>query len=220
MKLTTDAILFGAWNEARQEKNVLDIGTGTGLLALMWAYKLPEALITAIEPENEAAEQARQNFLLSDCRDRLQIFSVPLQEFKAEQPFDLLLCNPPFFEPHTSSPDPLRSKARSRISLLPEDLFFHGMRLLAPGGRMLVLWPASDQSGAIELAASAGLHLRRLMQVKSRPAHTPHVCLMEYSPEPGALTEESICIHSGTGNTYSAAFMQLTGPYYLRFPSV
>ena len=79
---------------------------------------------------------------------------------------------------------------------------------------------AADQSWAIELAASAGLHLRRLMQVKSRPAHTPHVCLMEYSPEPGALTEESICIHSGTGNTYSAAFMQLTGPYYLRFPSV
>jgi tRNA1Val (adenine37-N6)-methyltransferase len=219
MKLTTDAILFGAWNEARGEKHVLDIGSGTGLLALMWSYKLPEAKVTAIEPESAAAEQAAENFLRSDRADHLQIFPIALQEFKTDQSFDLIVCNPPFFEPHTFSPEPARRQARTRISLRPEELFHNSLRLLAAGGRMLLLWPASDLDNAIQLAERSGLHLHRLMQVKSRPSHPAHIYFIEFSDRPGTLLKEQVCIYSGSGNTYSPEFMDLTRAYYLRFPA-
>ena len=123
MKIGTDGVLLGAWTDVGSASTILDIGTGTGLLALMLAQRSP-AYIFAIECEYGAIQQAGENFTKSKWKDRLTLFSLSLQEhLLSGKQYDLVVSNPPFFENSLKSPMESRNFARHTVSLTSEDLF-------------------------------------------------------------------------------------------------
>src|SRR5690606_18436131 len=138
-------------------KNILDIGTGTGLLSLMLAQKLTGAAITAIEIEPSATEQAMENFGLSPWIQRLSVQQKALQTFEPGQTFDAIICNPPFFHKHLNSAMEPRNKARHDETLSKADLAGHVTQLLNDSGMFCVLYPNTEWQSWVANAADAGL---------------------------------------------------------------
>jgi tRNA1Val (adenine37-N6)-methyltransferase len=111
MKISTDAVLLGTLTEAEHPVKILDIGTGTGVIALMLAQRFPSSWVDAVEIDQDAAEQAAENFRESQYAGRLGIFQGRIQDFPEEEKFDLIVSNPPFFPDHLKSTDSKRNKA-------------------------------------------------------------------------------------------------------------
>lgn len=160
MKVTTDGCLFGGWaaNQIRkQEPNrVLDIGAGTGLLSLMLAQMTNKSEIIAVEINEKAHQEAKQNFQESPWSDRLNCIHSSLQELKSEK-YDLIICNPPFFKDSQKGSDPNKNQAVHSESLNTEDLLHHVLRLLDPKGRFYLLYPEWEMNTFISLAEKEGL---------------------------------------------------------------
>lgn len=105
MKISTDAVLLGTLTKAKFPSKILDIGTGTGVIALMLAQRFPKSAVTAIEIDSDAAGQAGDNFGESPFSDRISLFQGRFQDFPIDKSFDLIVSNPPFFPDHLKSPD-------------------------------------------------------------------------------------------------------------------
>ena len=150
MKVGTDGVLLGAWVPVRDtDRRVLDIGTGTGLIALMLAQRTAGARITALDVDPACAEQARENADASPWGGRIETVCAPVQAFGAE-PFDLIVSNPPFYDNSLPSPDAARTTARHTASLPFAELLDAVGRLLAPEGRP----PVPDAGVAVAVARS------------------------------------------------------------------
>ena len=146
MKVGTDGVLLGAWAAVRpQDRRMLDIGTGTGLIALMLAQRAPEAHVTGVDIDDVG--QARENAAASPWSGRVAFAQCPVQEFETPEPFDLIVSNPPFFVDSLTCPDRGRTAARHAVHLPFGDLRDAVLRLLAPGGRFAVILPTAE-SGA------------------------------------------------------------------------
>ncbi len=217
MKVTTDGVLLGAWvNTGREPQRILDIGTGTGLIALMMAQRCPQAQVDALEIDPDAAQQARENMERSPWHDRLQVLPVPLQEFVAGIPgsYDLLVCNPPYFEQSLRPADPSRSLARHADLLAPEELVQGAAGILRPHGILGVIVPFSAAPRLLSLAQDRGLYGIRLCRVISRQGRKPERMMMEFSPEPATrLTEELVIEAEG----FTESYRELTREFYLKF---
>ena len=134
MKVGTDGVLLGAWAGVRpSDRRILDVGTGTGLIALMMAQRAPEALITGVDVEE--VSQARENAAASPWGGRVVFEQCPVQEFAPDERFDLILSNPPFFVDSLTCPDEGRTTARHAVRLPFDQLRDAVMRLLAAEGR-------------------------------------------------------------------------------------
>ena len=145
MKVGTDGVLLGAWTNTDNANRILDIGTGTGLIALMLAQR-STANITAVDAEANACEQAKINFYDSPWADRLQLVHSKIQDFHSDQLFDLIVSNPPYFSGYYSSDNLSRDISRSADILLPyEDLIAVAQRLLKEDGRLSLILPANQQ---------------------------------------------------------------------------
>jgi tRNA1Val (adenine37-N6)-methyltransferase len=214
MKVGTDGILLGAWAPALSPGQILDIGTGTGLLALMMAQRFPNAQIDAIEVEKDAWEQAKENCRQSPWSDRLTVFGEPLQSYETEQSYDFLICNPPFFHQGLRSPDPARKQARHGDSLSYPDLAFHSHRLSHAQSQMALVIPA-EYFAVLDVAMEqANWHLRQQVGVQALPSKRAHRYLLLYSRQPGRLHRDQFCIAQEPGR-HSAFFLALTDDYYL-----
>lgn len=163
MKVCTDACLFGAWAAAQHKgisdigfrisatthhlplttHTLLDIGTGTGLLSLMLAQKNPDAIIDAVEIDDAAAQQARENFEASPWKERLHVFNLSVQEFAEtiNKKYDVIISNPPFYESDLKSDDAKRNLALHSSELKLEELISVADRLLNDGGSFFLLLP-------------------------------------------------------------------------------
>ena len=143
MKVGTDGVLLGAWAAVRpQDRRMLDIGTGTGLIALMLAQRAPEAHVTGVDIDDVG--QARENAAASPWSGRVAFAQCPVQEFETPEPFDLIVSNPPFFVDSLTCPDGGRTAARHAVHLPFGDLRDAVLRLLAPGGRFAVILPTAE----------------------------------------------------------------------------
>lgn len=164
MKVGTDGVLLGAWAAGGQR--ILDIGTGTGVIALMMAQRFPDAQVSAIELDASAAQQAKENVAASPFSDRIAVEHVALQQYEA-LPFDAIVVNPPFFTHALAAKGCARAMARQTGSLSFRDLCRGGRRLLAEGGVMSLIIPA-DRCGEVETeAALAGLFLQRKVAIRT-----------------------------------------------------
>lgn len=216
MKVGTDGVLLGAWMPIRKEdRRLLDIGTGTGLIALMAAQRAPEAEITALDLLEECTRQARENADRSPWGKRIHTRQGAVQHFEAA-PFDLIFSNPPFFEESLHSPDPSRTLARHTDTLPFAALLSAVMRLLAPHGRFALILPTAEADRFCRLA-SLELWLERRCDVATTPKRGARRSLLLFSrEEPKELLREELVIQEAPEH-YTEAYRCLMSDFYLKF---
>lgn len=216
MKVGTDGVLLGAWSKAT-EGNVLDIGTGTGLIALMLAQRTKTALIDAVEIDKVASKEAQENFNNSDWKDRLTISNQSLQNYQPNKKYDLIISNPPFFIDATKAPENNRNTARHTDTLSFEELISSVERLLAENGIFSLILPVNEAERFIKMAFEAQLYLNRKCLVKPNPTKAPKRVLMAFSFNKSTLLEEALTIETGKRHVYTQKYISLTKDFYLKF---
>jgi len=220
MKVGTDGVLLGAWTNTDNARRILDIGTGTGLIALMLAQR-STANITAVDAEANACEQAKINFDDSPWADRLQLVQSKIQDFYSDYLFDLIVSNPPYFSGYYSSDDLSRDIARSADILLPyEDLIAAAKRLLKADGRLSLILPADQQEKIVTIANQNGLALSRLTFVKTKNTKESKRIFLEFvntSNQVKAIIDELIIQSDDNGRVYTQEYIHLTKDFYLAF---
>ncbi len=218
MKVCTDACLFGAWvadilTEMNAE-NILDIGTGTGLLSSMIAQKNKEAKIDAIEIDEKAARQAASNFAASQWQERLKVFNIAIQNFIPEKKYDFIICNPPFFENDLKGKNAKRNLALHDTSLTLNELPKCIDALISANGKFALLLPYSRTNFFVEMAFDRKLFLQKKILVKQTENHQFFRSMCLFGKE--KLVEECEYIFiKDAQNEYSAAFAALLKDYYL-----
>lgn len=217
MKVGTDGVLLGAWAGVRaSDRRVLDVGTGTGLIALMLAQRAPDARIVGVDVDDVA--QARENADASPWGSRLMFVQAPVQEFESAERFDLIVSNPPFFVDSLTCPDPGRTTARHAVRLPFEELRDAVVRLLGPGGRFAVVLP-TDMAARFEAVCAGYLALSRRAEVRTTPVRAPKRVLLEFVATQGVIAPEisELVIGTGQHEEYTPQYKTLTRDFYLKF---
>ena len=214
MKVTTDACLLGAIVDATGANHILDIGTGSGLLSLMVAQKF-NCLVSAVELDNAACEQAQINFDNSPWSDRIQLHQKSIQTYAAtcKQHFDCIISNPPFFDSSLKCPDKKRNLARHTDALSFGELASAISTLLTPEGQSWILLPVVSSQHFQEQATKAGLHIEKIIQIRSTSRHQPHRHILIAGKQNKLPEEALLTIHDETPG-YSASVENIMHPFY------
>lgn len=217
MKVGTDGVLLGAWVPIDQVNSILDIGTGTGLIALMLAQRSDAEQIDAVELDDEAYEQAVDNFENSDWGDRLFCYHASLQEFatEIEDSYDLIISNPPFYTEKYNSPNNQRTKARFESSLPFEELLSCSAQLLANDGRLALIIPFKEEAKVMELALQNSLFPQKITRVKGSPNSELKRSLLLFSRKSITPLEDELVIETAR-HQYTPAFTELVKDFYLK----
>lgn len=217
MKIGTDSILLGAWAYCYNTKNILDIGTGTGILALMMAQKGNENIF-AIDIDENAVEQAKENVNNSKWESQIKVLHSTLQEFKLPvEKFEFIITNPPYFLNSLKSPLENRTIARHTSSLSYKEIIVFCKNNLSKNGKLAIILPVVEGNEFIKLALEIGFYCIRKCFVKPNPAKKPHRLLLEFSFIKQITPESEIVIENGTRHHYTDEYKQLTGEFYLSF---
>lgn len=216
MRITTDACLFGAWAPIAEAVQLLDIGSGTGLLSLMAAQRNTEADIYALEPDPHSAKLASLNFANSPYKHRLQLLPSTLQSFAPEAGpmFDTILCNPPFFAQHDLQPKGNAANARHQNTLSATELAAGITQLLIPTGRAIVMYPPHEAAIFETEMAALGWHAAHRCTVFPRPDKSALRSYLVLKQGPQCIIESTITISDEASN-YTKDFKELLAPFYL-----
>lgn len=216
MKVGTDSILLGAWLRAENPLRILDIGTGTGILALMMAQRFSNSLIDAVETSIEAIADAKANFEYSPWNSSINLHNLAIQHFQPEVKYDLIVSNPPFF-PHDQVARFKNPDAHRHTSTLPfSELARISAQLLTADGQFSLVLPHREGGTFIEVAAEEGLYLSRECLVKPKPAKAANRRLLTFTKSPNnSISREEFVIYKEAQGTYSEAFKSLTTDFYL-----
>ena len=227
MKLSTDAVLLGAWtaNLLKNQKTakILDVGTGTGILALIMAQYFSEALVDAVDLDDGAIHDARINFSQSSFSNRLNLIKADISDFCRDarkdggNVYDLIICNPPYFNFSAALSDVSRKNARCNDSLTAGALFAAVSGLLSEDGSACIIIPAEQESNYLRTAADTGLVPVNLMRVCSKKDKEPYVLLLHLKKETcvSSVKPEEICHLMEDDGGRSAYFRKLTEDLYL-----
>lgn len=219
LKICTDSCLFGAWvaETAAPAPRVLDIGTGTGLLALMIAQQHLESQITALEIDPTSASLAQSNFDVSPWKERLHCCPVRLQDFVVTQAphiYDLLICNPPFFENQLAAIHATDNLAKHSSQLRMDELIVAIDRLLSPQGETFVLLPPYEAGIFLDKISSFNHFLCELVCVRNF-SNGPVIRNLLKTKRNKAISTYSELVIYEAPKVYSSAFVSLLKPYYL-----
>lgn len=220
MKVSTDACLLGAAADLTSATHLLDIGTGTGLLALMAAQRHATLEIEAVEIDEAAAAQAAANAAGSPWAGRIQIKALSLAAYAATQPapFSHIICNPPFFRQSLRSPDAARSTARHEAddTLSFDALAAFAAEFLLPKGLLTVLLPPLEMQAFEQVAAMVGLHPATRLVVRHRPGSKQLRHITGFRRVAGVTLETELTIRAaGDDALYSDEFRALLAGFYL-----
>lgn len=218
MKVGTDGVLLGAWTEAAGAARILDIGTGTGLIALMLAQKNSHAQIDAIDIDANACEQAAGNALGSPFAGRIRVHSLSLSEYAEtnNKRYDLIVSNPPYFVRSLKSPEEKRSLARHNDSLSLSDLIRLGRSMLTEEGKISLILPPALYEELLLLLPAHVLSIRRLTEVAPVPGAVPKRYLVELSPKQADdPVETNRLVIEEKRHQYTPEYIRLTKDFYL-----
>jgi tRNA1Val (adenine37-N6)-methyltransferase len=213
MKVGTDGVLLGAWVDVSAAETILDIGTGCGVIALMVAQR-SKAHITAIDIDESAALQSKENFLSSPWQERMKAIHIAVQQFQPDYLFDLIICNPPFFKNALKTPFHERNLARHNDTLSFESLVSQVNRLLSETGKFVFILPVDEAYEVIHIASSRRLHVSRCCNVYSREDKFPNRILAELSRKESGESVSFLTIRD-QNNKYTTEYKELTKDFYL-----
>ena len=219
MKVGMDGVLLGAWADPSGAERILDVGTGTGLIALMMAQKNNGAQIDAIEVDQEAFNEAVLNCQQSSWNNRIKLELCSFQEFleRTNLKYDLIVSNPPFFSNGVKAPLENRAQARHSDSLPLNVLISGAAGLLQEKGRIALVLPIESLQEIESLAQSNGLYLSRLCRVKPNPVKPEFRILIELTNRQNSLQEETLMIEFEKHHDYTPEYKELTKDFYLKF---
>ena len=215
-KVGTDGVLLGAVADIKYAKRILDIGAGTGLIALMLAQRC-NAEIIAIEPDAESFIQACENVKLSKWSDRISVQNSTLQDFGAAGNFDLIVSNPPYFIDSLKNPDPRKSATRHNDSLTNGELLHCVSSLLATNGIFQVIMPFVEGTLFIAEAQEFGLFCSDILKIRPLPTSEIRRLVMTFSFERKRATEKFLTIEHGKRHQFTEDYINLTKDFYLNF---
>ena len=222
MKVNTDGVLLGAaMTLAPSDSRLLDIGTGTGTIALMAAQRLAGAAwIDAIDIDEPSASEAAANFEHSPWSDSLHAHNLSLEEFESalqqsECRYDLIFSNPPYFEDSLTAPDERKSAARhTSDGLSYRDIFDFAKTHLSDSGRVALVLPSDQETAICRYARMSGLHLFRVLRIRTVPRKAPSRIVIEFSRVRPQSVDDSILTIQNEGQ-YTQEYLSLTKDFYL-----
>ena len=219
MKVGTDGVLLGAWAAVTDAQKILDIGTGTGLIALMLAQRKQKTSIDAIDIDAGAAEQATVNVLASPYTSQIEVKHMPLDKYAetCSYRYDLIVSNPPYFEQSLKCPNGQRSLARHTDSLSLDDLFTAAAKLLTPTGRIALVLPADQFKQVETVAVRSNLFISKCNWVHPTPTSLPKRILIELvrATDAKERVEEHLVIELAR-HQYTPEYIALTKSFYLK----
>lgn len=219
MKINTDGVLLGALASADEPKKILDIGTGTGVIALMLAQRFPKAQIDAVEIDQSAAATAGRNFSNSPFADRLQVYPLGFEEFfelNPDKEYDLIVSNPPFYINSLKS----RQKERQLAKHTDADFLWKLVSLasdhLSEEGIFCMILPNDTADLVLTTAVNYDLYVHRVVDITSFPVGESTRVIVYLGFEWAATVIDSFCIYQSVG-VYSEEYVNLLKPYFIAF---
>lgn len=215
-KVGTDSIVLGCWATANTPTRILDIGTGCGLLALMLAQRFPNATITGVEFDSLACEQAEANFRQCPWAHRLTSANIDAKNFTSVNSFDLIVCNPPYFEASLKSDNTARSAARHDDQLTLADLVIAAATHLDRQGKFCVVLPIDRADELIEIAATAQLFLTERCDVRPMPKVALKRSLLAFGWQKSVTPVSNELVLEEARHQYSAGYVELARDFLLK----
>ena len=213
MKVGTDGVLLGAWADVVSARNILDIGTGTGLISLMMAQRC-NARIRAVDKDADAVEQARGNVAASPWQDRIEVELQDICHFTSETLFDVIVSNPPYFTDSLKCPERQRNIARHTDLLDFDKLAESAARLLHSEGVFSVIIPADGKESFLMAATRYGLHLSHQTFIHTKPGSEPKRVLLAFKFSVDKCVIDDLTIELSR-HVYSEEYIALTKEFYL-----
>ncbi len=217
MKINTDGVLLGSWVNCNQAKSILDIGTGSGVIALMLSQRSEANSIVGVEIDEPSYLEAKENMENSPWKSRLNAVHSSIQDFaiKTSENFDLIVSNPPFFSGGTLSATQNRSLVKHTIKLPHNDLLRISYQLLSANGNFAVVLPYLEGLRFIEIAEQYRLYCTHLCEVSSFPETPVERLLINFSKKPKKIETQKISIRDET-KAFSLDYISLTKEFYLK----
>ncbi len=226
MKVNTDSLILGSWVRPLEASSILDIGTGSGILALMLAQtSMKDASIDALEIDEDAAKQAADNVKGSKWPEKIQVFNTDLADFVPSKSYDIIVSNPPYFDTPTAftkayhTQSTARHTARQTAHLTPEDLFSFSVRHLNETGSLYCVYPYLSTRKILSTANKVQLQPTRILFVShSQQSTHPYLCAFQFEKLNGTkpVATESLLIREISGQ-YTKQYKTLCQPFYLKF---
>lgn len=219
MKVGTDGVLLGAWCDIRNANKILDIGTGSGVIAIMLGQRCEEATIHGVEIEEAAYLEAKANMEQADWSNRLEAKQASIQDYAklSREEYDLIVSNPPFFSGGTFSHNQDRNNVRHTVKLGHGDLLVAARKLLTKNGKFCVILPLIEGLRFQEVAKTYALYCTKITEVKSRPGGSVERLLMQFEKtETAAPVKDELTIYQQKGKKHAADYIALTKDFYLK----
>lgn len=216
LKVGTDGVVLGAWAKMEGAKRILDIGTGTGLLALMAAQRAPGAWVDAVEIDEAAVSQAAENVAASPWADRVRVHSMDVRRMRSGEPYDLILCNPPFYAGEMDSPDARTGVAKHGGELSFAQLIEAVRSLLAEEGRFACIIPLNREAEMMKIADGAWFGVERRCVLHYLEGRPPKRVLLEFTRGGGTPGEEDLTVEHAPGR-HTDAYRTLLQDFMLKF---
>jgi tRNA1Val (adenine37-N6)-methyltransferase len=217
-KVGTDGVLLGACADLTGGKRILDIGTGTGLIAIMAAQR-SDAEIVAIEPEEKSYREACENVKACKWNNRIKVVNVGFRDFFSgnDEQFDIIMTNPPYFRDSLKNPDEGKSAARHSDSLTSSDILEGTNRLLTTAGSLQLILPYTEGTLFIAEASSYGFYCNRIIKIKPVPTGEIIRLILKFERIKKPVHEKFLTIETGTRHSYTEEYKEITNDFYLRF---
>ena len=231
LKVGTDSVLLGSlMSITGQERRLLDIGTGTGVVAIMAAQRLAYAgqaaraadsrqattqlpHITAIEIDGPSAQEAQRNFAACPWPGMLEARHCSLQEFRSEEQYDLIFSNPPYFDESLRNPDPRESRARHTESLSYREVLAFAREHLAPQGRVCLILPAETETAVRRCAAGFDLNSARVVRIRTTSRKPARRIVVEFTRTRSTPELQELTIQDGTA--FTEEYRRIAGAFLL-----
>jgi tRNA1Val (adenine37-N6)-methyltransferase len=216
-KVGTDSVLLGAFINVAGSKNILDIGTGTGVIVIMLAQR-SDAEISAIEPDPDSFSQACENVSHCKWHNRINVENTTLQNYHpGKGKFDLIVSNPPYFNNSLKNPDPRKSAARHNYALNPDEILEGVIRLLDDQGSFHLILPYVEGNIFIAEAQQFGLYCNSILKIKPLPGAEIKRLILSFSRDRKKASEKFLTIEHGKGHEFTEEYINLTKDFYLKF---